>query len=256
MKTLTKNGRVNLAVVIPTYNEAKNIKQLLQAIHHISSSMPMLHVFVCIVDDSSPDNTAGLAKTQLKKLSTKRFHGIVLVRQKKDGFGKAYLHGFRHILDNHPEIQYVLQMDADLSHNPDYIPAFLDLARGSNFDLVIGSRYIKGGSTPDWAMGRKVLSRSANTYTRLLLGKHITDYTGGYNLYAASILQRLDLDAVVSDGYSFLLELKYLASCRGAHIAELPIIFKDRTLGTSKIPKNTALKTFLLVLVMRFTRRF
>jgi dolichol-phosphate mannosyltransferase len=242
---------VQVAVVIPTYNEAENIGMLLTSLANVAATNSDLALIVCVVDDSSPDGTATVARRAANKLHSANFEVIVQVRKDKRGLGSAYRYGFNYMLENYSEIAYVLQMDADFSHDPSYIPAFIALALGQRLDLVIGSRYIRGGSTPDWPFNRRLLSHGGNLYTRFLLGKHITDYTGGYNMYSSALLKRLMADALRSDGYSFQIEMKHRALRQTKHVAELPIVFKDRSRGLSKIPKDTARKTILLVLLLR-----
>ncbi|HET9173764.1 MAG TPA: polyprenol monophosphomannose synthase [Candidatus Saccharimonadales bacterium] len=254
MKSLTKQvKRVEFVVVIPTYNEAENVKALLCQLATVIGDHPWLSAHIIIVDDSSPDGTGRIAKQTARELRGSTFSVSVLSRPAKDGLGRAYLHGFTYVLDRIPHAKYVIEMDADLSHNPKYIPEFVERAESQHLDLVIGSRYIRGGGTPGWSRDRRLLSRGANLYARLVLGKGISDYTSGYNLYATSIMRQIPLDEMHSDGYSFQIELKYRVALITSRTAELPIIFKDRSLGVSKIPKDTARKTFILVPYLRFS---
>lgn len=234
---------MKLAIAIPTYNEAANVRKLLPAIKKATADYPDLRCTVFVIDDNSPDGTADITEKLSAKLKTKDFSIRVIRRQAKNGLGRAYVFGFHHILKL--DFDYVLQMDADLSHNPKYIPALLDAAKTADF--VVGSRYIKGGATPDWSWNRKLLSRGGNLYTRLFLSSRITDYTGGYNLYATSLLERIDLDNLQAGGYGFLIELKYKALQNCNKVAQVPIIFMDRQYGNSKIPSNTLIKNMLLV---------
>jgi dolichol-phosphate mannosyltransferase len=136
-------------------------------------------------------------------------------------------------------------MDADLSHNPKYIPQFIELAKDT--DLVIGSRYVKGGGTADWSWNRKFLSRGGNLYTRAILDKRISDYTGGFNLYSEKLLRSLPMDDIYSKGYGFLIDLKYRALGKSKSVAQVPIIFTDRLHGKSKMPKNIIISNLILV---------
>lgn len=239
---------MKLAIAIPTYNEATNIRKLLPALKKALSGISNLDCTVFIIDDGSPDNTANIAEKWAKTNASKTFHIKVLRRKSKDGLGKAYIYGFHKIL-NQP-FDFIQQMDADLSHDPKYLPAMLRATEDADF--VVGSRYIKGGATPDWTLNRKFLSRGGNLYTRLFLGSRITDYTGGYNLYSADLLKKIDLDALQASGYGFLIELKYNALRNCQNIVQVPIVFMDRQHGNSKIPKGTLLKNFLLVPQIKF----
>jgi len=234
---------MKLAIAIPTYNEAANIKKLLPAISKSLQKLDDVECSVFIIDDNSPDNTAKVAEDLGLKLKTKRFKVAVLKHGAKEGLGKAYIFGFRRILDLN--FDYILQMDADLSHDPKYIPAFL--AATVNADFVVGSRYVKGGATPDWAWNRKILSRGGNIYTRMFLGSRITDYTGGYNLFSSNLLRSIDLDMLQPSGYGFLIELKFKSLKNCNNITQIPIVFMDRQHGTSKMPKSTIFKNLLLV---------
>ncbi len=196
-----------------------------------------------IIDDNSPDGTADVAEKLDKKYKTSVFKVEVLRRKKKEGLGQAYIYAFHKILQK--KFDYILQMDADLSHDPRYIPAMLDAT--ATADFVVGSRYIKGGATPDWSWNRKLQSRGGNWYSRLFLGSRITDYTGGYNLFSTELLRKINLDSLQAGGYGFLIELKYKALKHCTQVEQIPIVFKDRQHGNSKIPRNTIFKNLMLV---------
>jgi dolichol-phosphate mannosyltransferase len=202
------------------------------------------------VDDNSPDGTAEQAETLGKKLGDKQFAVKVIRRKKKEGLGKAYVYAFKKILAQ--DFDYILQMDADLSHDPKYLKQFVDATKQADF--VVGSRYIKGGATPDWQWHRKLLSRGGNFYTRLLLGARITDYTGGYNLFSRQLLESLDLGSLQAGGYGFLIELKYKALHRCRNAVQVPIVFMDRQHGTSKIPRGIIFDNLTLVAKLRFSK--
>jgi dolichol-phosphate mannosyltransferase len=236
---------VKLAIAIPTYNEVDNLKKLIPAIHKKLRDYPGLSTTLFIVDDNSPDGTAKIATALGKKHATRNFKLTVLNREKKEGLGKAYIYAIEKILDLNT-FDFILQMDADLSHNPTYIPSFIKAT--ATADFVVGSRYIKGGSTPDWSWTRKLLSRFGNIYTKMLLGDRIHDYTGGFNMYSRALLESLDVATLQTSGYGFLIELKYRAINQANGIIEVPIIFMDRLHGTSKIPRSTIVKNLLLVL--------
>jgi dolichol-phosphate mannosyltransferase len=238
---------MKLAIAIPTYNEATNVKKLLPAIHKSLADYPKLDCTVFIIDDNSPDGTADIAETVGKKLKTKAFHVEVIRRKRKEGLGKAYVFAFHKLLER--KFDYILQMDADLSHNPKYLPHFLDATQTADF--VVGSRYVKGGDTPDWSWNRKLLSRGGNLYTRLMLGSQITDYTGGFNLFSVGLLHAVNLNNLQDAGYGFLIELKYRALQNSHGVVQVPIVFMDRAHGESKLPNNIIIKNLMLVAQIR-----
>ena len=233
---------ISLAIAIPTYNEAKNIVNLTQQIKATLQTTSVTCT-VLIIDDNSPDGTGAVADALARQENSKKFAIKVLHRKGKEGLGKAYVAGFTQLLHNN--YTHILQMDADLSHNPVYIPALLEEAK--KVDFVVGSRYIAGGDTPDWSLARKLLSRFGNIYARCFLGSKIHDYTGGYNLYSAALLQKVNLDTLQAGGYGFLIELKYRALRNCKAVNEVPIVFMDRMHGVSKIPRSTILKNLILI---------
>lgn len=242
---------LSLTIVTPTYNEADNIGELLRRIAAASASEPDVVVRSVIVDDSSPDGTAEKARSLSAELRTSTFSVDVLVRAAKEGLGAAYLWAFEQILAGEEAPDYVLQMDADLSHDPKYLADFLREVR-AGADLVVASRYIPGGGTPDWTLDRKVLSRGGNIYARIFLGRRLTDWTGGFNLFSRELLERIHFETVDATGYGFQIALKHRALSAARRAREIPIVFLDRTEGTSKIPGNTLVRSLLLVLRIRF----
>lgn len=238
---------MKLAIAVPTYNEAANIKKLLPLLKKNLVSYKGLSTTVFVIDDNSPDGTAKVAKAWAAKNAAKNFKVSLIERKQKEGLGKAYVYGFNQILKQ--DFDFILQMDADLSHDPKYLPQFLDATEDADF--VVGSRYIKGGATPDWSWDRKLQSRGGNLYARLFLGSKITDYTGGYNLYSVNLLKQVDLDTLQASGYGFLIELKYRAIKNCKKVRQVPIVFMDRQHGQSKIPRDTILKNFMLVPKLR-----
>lgn len=241
------NSNIRLAIAIPTYNEAKNIGKLVKKIKAETSKLK-IDCTILIIDDNSPDGTGKIADGLAKSENNKKFHINVLHRKKKDGLNKAYIEGFDKLLTEN--FSHILQMDADLSHDLKYLPLFIKSI--SKADFVVGSRYIHGGATPDWAWSRKLLSRGGNLYTRLFLGSTIADYTGGYNLYSTDLMKKINIDSIKSGGYGFLIELKFRAVKNAENVVQIPIVFKDRVHGESKIPKSTLLDNFILVLKIRF----
>ncbi len=210
-------------VVVPTYNEVKNLRQI---VPQILAQDPSLDVLV--VDDNSPDGT-GKAADELAQ-DTGRVH--VLHRPGKQGLGTAYLTGFRWALDR--DYEFVFEMDADFSHDPKHLPQFLEAIRDA--DLVLGCRYLGGRVTVvNWPMARLFLSYSANIYARVVTGLRLHDATGGYKCFRRRVLQAIDLDAVRSNGYAFQIEVSFRAARKGFRIVEIPIVFVDRTDGESKM---------------------
>lgn len=212
-------------VIIPTFNESANIKKIVPTVLKQDKD-----VYVLVVDDNSPDGTAKTVKTMMKK-QKKLF---LMERTKKDGLGKAYVAGFKWALENPLGFDYVCEMDADLSHDPAEIPNFI-LAMKKGADAVCGSRYIKGVSVLNWDLKRLILSVAGNVYARIATGVKLTDLTGGYNCYKRKVLENLNLDKISSSGYSFQIEMKAKTAYKGYRIAEIPIIFRDRSEGTTKM---------------------
>lgn len=241
---------LKIAIVTPTYNEIGNIERLLTEIRKATDEHLDDSFTVFVIDDSSPDGTADLVTSLSPKLKTKNFSVELIVRKEKDGLGRAYIHGFKQVLKHSKKFDYVLQMDADLSHNPAYITGFLHQAK-DGADFIVASRYINGGGTPDWPLYRQALSRGGNAYTRVMLGRKISDYTGGFNMYSAKLLKKMDIDTVQAGGYGFLIELKYKALKNSKKTTQIPIVFLDRQHGSSKIPKSTLVKNFFLVFKIR-----
>jgi len=222
-------------VIIPTYNEAENLAPITAA---VLAAEPRVDILV--VDDNSPDGTGDLADALAKKEPRIR----VLHRQKKEGLGKAYLHAFRWALDE--GYQYVLEMDADFSHDPRYLPRLLDEAMGGT-DLVLGSRYVEGGGTVNWGPARRAISRGGSLYARSILGVQIRDLTGGFKCFRRAVLEAIDLGGVKSSGYAFQIELTYRALKAGFQIKEVPIVFEDRRVGQSKMSRKIFLEALTMV---------
>jgi dolichol-phosphate mannosyltransferase len=225
-------------VVIPTYNEKQNIETVLERVLGAGSDIE-----VVVVDDNSPDGTAELVK---KAAGTNpRLH--LIEREGKQGLGTAYLRGFKFALETDADL--VMQMDADLSHDPKYIPDMLDAIR--DHDLVIGSRYIRGVNVVNWPMERLILSYMANVYTRVITAMPVHDATGGFKCFRREVLEAIDLDDVISDGYCFQIEMNFRAWRRGFRIVEVPIVFVDRHSGTSKMSKRIIWEAIYKVWILR-----
>ncbi len=232
-------------IVVPTYNEAENINALVEA---VIASTPS-SVDVLVVDDNSPDGTGALADILAVRYEP-RVH--VLHRERKMGLGTAYVNGFRWGLGR-PEYAAFIEMDADFSHHPTYLKTMLETLAVT--DVAIGSRYVEGGGTRNWGLGRKILSRGGSFYSRLILGASIRDFTGGFNGWRRPVLDAVDLPSLRSDGYSFQIELKYRAFLKGFRIKEFPIIFEDRKVGKSKMNRRIVFEALARVWGFRLNSR-
>ena len=210
-------------VIIPTYNEKENIRDIISAIFSLEQDFHIL-----VVDDSSPDGTAEIVKAMQSEFP---HHLHLSIRKVKDGLGKAYIHGFWWALQNNYD--YIFEMDADFSHNPNDLPKLLEACQKA--DMVIGSRYCKGVNVVNWPMSRVLLSYFASKYVRLILGIPIHDTTAGFICFSRKALENIGLDKIRLKGYGFLVEMKYRAFKKGLNLVEIPIIFTDRTLGESKM---------------------
>ena len=226
-------------VVLPTYNEADNLPAIAP---QILAKLPGATLLV--VDDNSPDGTGRLAD----QLAAGDDHVRVLHRPGKQGLGKAYTDGFRAALDG--GAQRVVQMDADGSHNPDYLPGIV--AALEQADLVIGSRYVKGGGVRNWGLWRRFVSRGGSTFARIVLGLSPHDLTGGFKAWRRETLAATPWSMLHSGGYVFQIEMTYLAARRGARVAERPIVFADRTVGVSKMSRRIIVEALLVVMRLRW----
>jgi len=213
-------------IVIPTYNEAQNIEHIIDRIRF----QGLRNLDILVVDDNSPDGTAEI----VEKITRAESNVHLLNRPKKAGLGTAYVAGFKYALER--EYDYIFEMDADFSHDPDEIPNFLEAIK--KCDLVIGSRYKCGVNVVNWPLSRLVLSVGANKYTQIITGLPIKDCTGGFKCFRREVLEAIDLDKVDSDGYSFQIEMNFKAWKKGFKICEIPIVFTDREAGSSKMSKK------------------
>lgn len=226
------------AVVVPTYNEAENIVELVPRI----LALPRFRVLV--VDDGSPDGTGDLVAAMAEAEPRVALHR----RPAKLGLGSAYVAGFRRALAEGAE--YIFEMDADFSHDPRYLPELLGAAE-SGADLALGSRYVRGGGTTDWGLGRRLISRGGNLYAGVILGLPIADATGGFRCYRRRVLATLDLDLVRSNGYAFQIEMAYRSLRAGFTVREVPIIFPDRRVGRSKMSRRIVAEALVNVWKLR-----
>ncbi|MCW3065385.1 MAG: glycosyltransferase [Solirubrobacterales bacterium] len=233
-------------VVIPTYNEAEVVEDLVRAVHReLTADAGEFHILV--VDDGSPDGTGAI----VDRLATELPEVEVLHRNEKDGLGRAYIAGFGRALEAGADV--VAQMDADFSHAPADVPRLLAAVR-EGADMALGSRYVRGGGVEDWGPVRRAISRGGCAYARAVLGVRIRDLTGGFKALRADTLRAIDLPAVRSEGYAFQIEVTYRALLRGLRVVELPIVFRDRRLGHSKMSARIALEAIVLVPRLRRLR--
>ena len=229
-------------LILPTYNEAENIEPLVRAVLPQLESAGVPHT-VLIVDDSSPDGTGQIADRLAAELEPVR----VLHRDHKEGLGRAYLAGFQVALSEGAEL--VLEMDSDFSHDPADVPRLL--AATERADVVLGSRYVEGGGVEDWGLVRRTLSRGGSWYARAILRVPVRDLTGGFKCLRREVLEALDLDRIHADGYGFQIEITYRAIQAGFRVVELPIKFRERRLGTSKMTARVALEAVWKVPALR-----
>jgi dolichol-phosphate mannosyltransferase len=230
-------------VILPTYNEAENLERIVAAIlEQLPESGRVL-----VVDDNSPDGTGEIAD----RLAEGNERIGVVHRAVKEGLGPAYLAGFRIALDGGAE--RIVEMDADFSHDPAYLPQLIEATESA--DLAIGSRYVPGGGVTDWGPLRRFISRGGSTYARLALGVPIRDLTGGFKCFRRIVLETIELETIQARGYAFQVETTYRAIKAGFRVVEVPIVFKDRADGTSKMSKGIVAEAIWRVPAMRFRRR-
>ncbi len=227
-------------VVLPTYDEAENLEKIVLA---IAERLPAAH-HILVVDDNSPDGTGEIAD----RLAAERGDLGVIHRAGKEGIGPAYLAGFARAISGGAET--VVQMDADFSHDPAYLPELIAATRQA--DLAIGSRYVRGGGVENWGAMRRAISRGGSTYARMVLGVGVRDLTGGFKAWRSEALSRIDLDQVATRGYAFQVEMTYRALCAGMNVVEVPIVFKDRDLGASKMSRSIFFEAIWRVPALRF----
>ncbi len=233
-------------IIIPTFNERENIGTLIGNIQALNTGVDLR---ILVVDDNSPDGTGEFVEELAK--SNNRVH--ILHRPEKLGLGSAYIAGFKWALAR-SDVEYVFEMDADFSHDPAAIPQFLKEVREA--DLVLGSRYLNGVTVVNWPLSRLFLSVGANIYTRVVTGMPVKDATGGFKCFRRGVLEELPLDRIKSDGYSFQIEVNFLAWKKGFRLKEIPIMFVDRTAGMSKMSRRIVWEAAFLVWKLRFDSLF
>ncbi|KKU52564.1 MAG: hypothetical protein A3H69_00965 [Candidatus Sungbacteria bacterium RIFCSPLOWO2_02_FULL_47_9] len=236
-----------MLIVVPTYNEKNNLPELAEKIFGLG----IAGLKLVVVDDSSPDGTGAVAERLREKYPMRVIH-----RPHKAGLGRAYAHAFSEILSSkdsfYRDVSFIIQMDADLSHDPAIIPELLrELA---SFDVVVGSRYVPGGSVENWDSLRRFLSRASNMYARVVLGLPYRDLTSGFKGYRRKALESLDMQSLSSIGYSFQIETLFRAHRKGYRITEIPISFRERKTGVSKLDVPIILEIFFKVLALRFSK--
>ncbi|HEX7058892.1 MAG TPA: polyprenol monophosphomannose synthase [Solirubrobacterales bacterium] len=230
-------------LVLPTYEEAENIEAFVAAVR---DKLPA-SAHVLIVDDNSPDGTGQIAD----RLATEHGNVEVLHRPQKEGLGPAYIAGFRRALAQGAGL--VLEMDSDFSHDPAYLPRLLEAAERA--DLVLGSRYVPGGGVGDWGPLRRAISRGGSAYARLVLGVGVRDLTGGFKCFRREVLEAIDLGSVKARGYAFQVEMTYRAIKAGFRVVEVPIVFRDRRAGSSKMDRGIVAEAVWRVPLLRFSGR-
>jgi len=236
-----KNG----IIVIPTYNEIENIEVILEKVFSLE-----LNLNILIVDDNSPDKTHAKVQELIDaKTYADQLH--LIIREKKEGLGKAYIEGFKWCLER--DHAFIIEMDADLSHDPKYLPSFIENIK--DHDLVIGSRYVKGGGVVNWSLFRKLISFGGSTYSRIILGISIKDVTGGFKCFRHDVLKSINLDNIMSAGYAFQIEMNYRTVLKDFKVKEVPIVFEDRIAGKSKMSKKIFIEALWNVLLLRLNRR-
>jgi len=233
---------VRAVVCVPTYDERENVEPLVRALGEV---LDVERDRVLVIDDGSPDGTGEIADRLAGELPWLQ----VLHRTRKEGIGRAYLAGFSRALET--DAQLVLEMDCDFSHDPGDVPRLI-AACEDGADLALGSRWVDGGGTENWGVVRRVISRGGSLYARLVLGVGVRDLTGGFKCFRREVLEAIDLDSIRSRGYAFQIEMTYRAVQRGFSVVEVPIVFRDRQAGTSKMDRSIVAEAAWRVPLLRF----
>lgn len=234
-------------VIIPTYNERENVSQIIDAVLRQPNTMDVL-----IIDDGSPDGTAAIVREKMQQ-HPGRVH--LVERQGKLGLGTAYIAGFRWALER-PQYEYIFEMDADFSHNPDSLPELYKAVTDEGADVAVGSRYVTGVNVVNWPMGRVIMSYYASVYVRKVTGMKVHDTTAGFVCYRRRVLQTIELDKIRFKGYAFQIEMKFTAAKCGFKIKEVPIVFVNRVLGTSKMSGGIFGEAFFGVIKLKLSSLF
>ncbi|HSW67256.1 MAG TPA: polyprenol monophosphomannose synthase [Bacteroidales bacterium] len=233
-------------IIIPTYNERENAEKIIRKVFSLPTQFDVL-----IIDDNSPDGTATIVKSLLTE-----FNGRLFLEERKGklGLGTAYIHGFRWALNR--SYQYVFEMDADFSHNPDDLLRLYEACTINGADLAIGSRYIKGVNVVNWPMSRVLTSYFASAYVRMITRMKIRDTTAGFKCYKRKVLEAINLDKISFAGYAFQIEMKFITWKKGFNIVEVPIVFTDRSEGQSKMTKGIVKEAVIGVVKMKICSLF
>jgi dolichol-phosphate mannosyltransferase len=232
-------------LILPTYNEAENVQAIVAAAAEVLAAASPEGFRILVVDDGSPDGTGRIAD----RIAAEHEWMQVLHRSEKNGIGPAYLAGFRHALDH--GAGYVMEMDSDFSHDPADLARLLQAVK-DGADLALGSRYVPGGGVSEWGLLRRFISEGGSMYARLVLGLRVRDLTGGFKCFRREVLEAIHFDGVRSQGYAFQVELTYRAVQAGFKVVEVPIVFRDRQQGTSKMSWRIAAEAMWLVPLLRF----
>ena len=233
-------------VIIPTYNEIENIRNIIDAVMHLPDNFSIL-----VIDDNSPDGTADAVREKINEFPQRVF---LEEREGKLGLGTAYIHGFKWALARHYE--YIIEMDADFSHSPDDLPKLIHACKVENADVAIGSRYISGVNVVNWPMGRVLMSYYASAYVRFVTRMKVRDTTAGFVCWRRRVLEAIELDKIEFKGYAFQIEMKFKAYCMGFKIIEVPIVFVNRVLGTSKMSGSIFSEAVFGVIKLKFSSLF
>ncbi|WP_346881829.1 polyprenol monophosphomannose synthase [uncultured Algibacter sp.] len=237
---------LNTVVIIPTYNEIENIEAIIRAVFSQSE-----HIHLLIVDDNSPDLTGDKVKTLQNEFANRLF---LETRNKKSGLGTAYIHGFKWCLNK--DYEYIFEMDADFSHNPNDISKLYNACHVNHADMSIGSRYVTGVNVVNWPMSRVLMSYGASKYVRLITGMKIHDTTAGFVCYKRYVLETINLDTIKFIGYAFQIEMKFKTYLKKFNIVEIPVIFTDRTRGASKLSSGIISEAIFGVISMKIKSLF
>ena len=238
---------MKLAVIVPTYNEKENITILINQLTEVFKQNK-INGHIVVVDDNSPDGTGEIVKKIKNPIVN------LVSREKRLGLGTAYIAGMKYSIQN-LNANLIMTMDSDFSHNPKYIPNFIKKIN-KGYDVVFGSRYVKGGGTYKWGIHRKIISKSANILAKLVLNLKTNDNTTGFRCYKKKVLETIDLDKIFSNGYSFLVEISFLCKKQNFKIGEIPILFVDRKYGETKISRKEIFKTIHTLLRLRLKNIF
>ena len=242
---MTEGDRNDSLVIIPTYNEKENIEAIIRAVTGLEKGFDVL-----VIDDGSPDGTADIVKRLMQDELAGRL--FLIQREGKLGLGTAYIRGFQWAIQE--QYDYIFEMDADFSHNPQDLPRLYDACHDEGYDVAIGSRYVTGVNVVNWPMGRVLMSYFASKYVRTVLGINLHDTTAGFVCYRRKVLETIRLDEIRFKGYAFQIEMKYSALCLGFKVKEVPVIFVNRELGTSKMSGGIFSEALFGVIRLRMSK--